>query len=183
MRFFHYRKSTEEKIKEATISLLAERGYRDLTMRDIAKKAGAAVGQLTYYYKKKENLLLEVVDELLESFTDELKEKVKKSDDKLNAIFEFHENLYKDDKEMVKIFLNFTTESLWDDRLKERYKSFVGNITDIVKKTYVDAGNSEDIANSKANFFISSLYGSMAQSLINNDNKISDGMKSYILKV
>ena len=49
MRFIRYKKTTREKIKEATFDMLAEKGYKDLTMRDIAKKADAAVGQLTYY--------------------------------------------------------------------------------------------------------------------------------------
>lgn len=181
MRFFRYRKSTEEKIKEATINLLAEKSYKDLSMRDIARKAGAAVGQLTYYYKKKENLLLEIADEIFTTYVNELTDKVNKSDEKLNAVLEFHEKFYAEDREMVRVLLNFTTESFWDNRLKEKFNYFSDNITGLIEKIYIDMG--VENANAKASFFISSIYGAMAQNLLNNENKLNENMKVMLLKV
>ena len=85
MRFIRYKKTTREKIKEATFDMLAEKGYKDLTMRDIAKRAGAAVGQLTYYYRTKETLVYTVLDEILTGLAAELKAKVDKSENKFDS--------------------------------------------------------------------------------------------------
>lgn len=41
--------------------LFNEYGYKNISMRDIAKKLNISVGNLTYYFKKKEDLIEEVV--------------------------------------------------------------------------------------------------------------------------
>ena len=67
---FH-KKDPSEKIKEATLNLLAEKGYEAISMRKIAKEANVALGQLTYYYKTKDSLIVLVVKEVLEAFYNE----------------------------------------------------------------------------------------------------------------
>ena len=54
---FH-KKDPSEKIKEATLNLLAEKGYEAISMRKIAKEANVALGQLTYYYKTKDSFII-----------------------------------------------------------------------------------------------------------------------------
>ena len=58
---FH-KKNPSEKIKEATINMLAQYTYDEISMRKIAKEANVALGQLTYYYRTKENLIVSVVE-------------------------------------------------------------------------------------------------------------------------
>lgn len=58
--------STKQKILAVARTLFNDYGYNSVSLRDIAKAVGISEGNLTYHFKKKENLieslLLEVVD-------------------------------------------------------------------------------------------------------------------------
>ena len=52
-----FRESTREAIINQAKQLFNERGYFNVSMRDIADKLGISPGNLTYYFKKKEDLI------------------------------------------------------------------------------------------------------------------------------
>lgn len=58
------KKSTRDIIIEQGSLLLEQQGFSNLSMRDIAKKANISVGNLTYYFKTKEDVLLELIEHL-----------------------------------------------------------------------------------------------------------------------
>lgn len=49
--------NTKEKIIEQAYQLFYEKGYFDVSMRDIADSLGMSVGNLTYHFKRKEDLV------------------------------------------------------------------------------------------------------------------------------
>lgn len=49
--------TTKEKILECARTLFNEKGYQNVKMRDISNQLEISVGNLTYHYKKKEDLL------------------------------------------------------------------------------------------------------------------------------
>ncbi len=55
-----------EQIVEAAIAVIAEQGIQHLSLSEIEKKTGLARGQLMYYFRSKEDILLAVFDRLLE---------------------------------------------------------------------------------------------------------------------
>ncbi len=55
---------TKVKIIEEAKKMFNERGYSQVSLRDIANAVGIAIGNLTYYFKKKEDLLNTIVEEL-----------------------------------------------------------------------------------------------------------------------
>jgi AcrR family transcriptional regulator len=55
-----------EQIVDAAVAVIAERGLQGLSLSEIEKKVGMSRGQLTYYFKAKEDILLAVFDRLLE---------------------------------------------------------------------------------------------------------------------
>jgi AcrR family transcriptional regulator len=55
-----------EQIVDAAIAVIAEQGIQHLSLSEIEKKTGMARGQLTYYYKTKEDILLGVFDRLID---------------------------------------------------------------------------------------------------------------------
>jgi AcrR family transcriptional regulator len=55
-----------EQIVEAAIAVITEHGIQGLSLSAIEKKAGMARGQLTYYFKTKEDILLAVFDRILQ---------------------------------------------------------------------------------------------------------------------
>src|ERR1700730_10754489 len=53
-------------IVEAAVATIAEQGLEHISLSAIEKKAGMSRGQLTYYFKAKEDILLAVFDRLLQ---------------------------------------------------------------------------------------------------------------------
>ncbi len=63
---------TRRKIYEAALELFREKGFEQTTMRDIAAKAGVALGATYYYYSSKEAIVLSFYQELQESSHEEM---------------------------------------------------------------------------------------------------------------
>jgi AcrR family transcriptional regulator len=61
-----------EAILEAAAEVLISQGYKKLTLRQIALRAGITVGNLTYYYSSKEALLKDLLDNILHTYLDEM---------------------------------------------------------------------------------------------------------------
>lgn len=61
-----------EIIYKNSVRLFNERGYSYVTMREIAAECGISVGNLTYYYPKKEDLLMLEHDGIMQAFIDEV---------------------------------------------------------------------------------------------------------------
>jgi AcrR family transcriptional regulator len=55
-----------EQIVEAAVAVIAEQGLQRLSLSEIENKIGMSRGQLTYYFKTKEAILLAVFDRLVE---------------------------------------------------------------------------------------------------------------------
>src|SRR5439155_1198287 len=55
-----------EQIVQAATAVIAEQGLQHLSLSEIEKKVGMSRGQLTYYFKAKEDILLAVFDRLLQ---------------------------------------------------------------------------------------------------------------------
>src|SRR4030081_2636058 len=55
-----------EQIVEAAVAIIHEQGLQHLSLSEIEKKAGMSRGQLTYYFKAKEDILLAVFDHMLQ---------------------------------------------------------------------------------------------------------------------
>src|SRR5437763_15026656 len=55
-----------EQIVDAAVAVIAEQGLQHLSLSEVEKKVGMSRGQLTYYFKAKEDILLAVFDRLLD---------------------------------------------------------------------------------------------------------------------
>jgi AcrR family transcriptional regulator len=60
---------TRRKIYEAAMELFREKGFEETTMRDIAAKAGVALGGAYYYYSSKDAIVLAFYREMQETST------------------------------------------------------------------------------------------------------------------
>src|SRR5437868_13019807 len=54
-----------EQIVDAAVAVIAEQGIQELSLSEIETRADMSRGQLTYYFKAKEDILLAVFDRLL----------------------------------------------------------------------------------------------------------------------
>ncbi len=66
-----YKEEAKEKIIQSAIAVFSEKGYRQTTMEDIAKKVGVSRGALYLYFKSKDDLLYAIIqrwDQTMKSF-------------------------------------------------------------------------------------------------------------------
>ncbi|CCK78385.1 TetR/AcrR family transcriptional regulator [Desulfobacula toluolica] len=62
-------KNTQKELFEAGIKVFAKKGYRDATVREICKKAGAAnINAVNYYFGSKEKLYREILDAIFSAY-------------------------------------------------------------------------------------------------------------------
>lgn len=57
-------------LREAALSLFAERGFQETTLRAIADRAGASLGLVYRYFPSKEAIVLSIYQELARSFSE-----------------------------------------------------------------------------------------------------------------
>lgn len=82
---------TRRKIYEAAMEMFREKGFEETTMRDIAAKAGVALGGTYYYFSSKDAIVLAFYHEMQDTSTsmvsDALAEK-KKLKDRIRAVLQ-----------------------------------------------------------------------------------------------
>ncbi|PWT76540.1 MAG: TetR/AcrR family transcriptional regulator, partial [Proteobacteria bacterium] len=79
------------KIYEAAMELFREKGFEETTMRDIAGKAGVALGATYYYYSSKDAIVLAFYREMQETSTplvDEVLGHKKKLKERIHAVID-----------------------------------------------------------------------------------------------
>lgn len=159
MFFSKHKLNTSEKIKKATYELLAFKGYSAISMRDIAKRAGLVVGQLTYHYKTKEHLIESVVDDFTSLIIEKFKEYVEHSNNKVDALQEYIAKMYEEDNATYRILLDFSAQSLWNEQIKIKMNDFFKNLILIIKQAYIDDGDNTQSAGIKAKELVSNIIG------------------------
>lgn len=129
---FKKKKNTSDRIKEATINILARDGYEDISMRKIAKEADVALGQLTYYYKTKNNLIISVVDEILDVFYDGLESRVKGKENKIDEIVNGFETTIDEDESISQLLITVISMAQVNTKLNKRLKAFYDSILNLL---------------------------------------------------
>ena len=82
---------TRRRIYDAALELFREKGFEQTTMRDIAAKAGVALGAAYYYFSAKESIVLAFYQEMQENSHDAILEAMaghKKLKDRLRVVVE-----------------------------------------------------------------------------------------------
>ncbi|MEU6660297.1 helix-turn-helix domain-containing protein [Streptomyces sp. NPDC046821] len=75
------RKRSRERILQATVDLVGERGYEATTLGDIADQAGSARGLVSYYFPGKRQLLQSAVHRLMHRTLEEALEREPRTED------------------------------------------------------------------------------------------------------
>ena len=82
---------TRKRIYEAALELFRENGFEQTTMRDIAQKAGVALGAAYYYFASKEAIVLAFYEEMQAGSKDAILEKMqdqKKLKERIRSVLE-----------------------------------------------------------------------------------------------
>src|SRR5437588_7807651 len=68
------RSTRRQQIVDAAVAVITEQGIQSLSLSEIEARAGMSRGQLTYYFKTKEDILLAVFDRVLQMMCQRMSE-------------------------------------------------------------------------------------------------------------
>jgi AcrR family transcriptional regulator len=126
-----------EKILITAFECLSTRGYANVSMRNIAEEAGVALSQLTYYYKNKEKLFIEVINMMILQYLHEIESNLESATDekeKLASLVRFFKELIRDRPNLLKLFIDFIAQALWIPSFKEQLDSLFRELTEIIER-------------------------------------------------
>ncbi len=96
----------ERKILEAAAIVIAQKGYHDAKVSDIAKLAGVADGTIYLYFKNKDDILLTILSNALKDLNKRLiieLDKINDVEDKLRKIIDNHFNFITQDDSLAQV--------------------------------------------------------------------------------
>lgn len=127
--------STNQKILEQAKILFNEYGYKNVSLRNIAEAAGTTIGNLTYHFPKKDDLVSTMQLELYTDF--------------LNIDFEIEDEEY--------LFRNVISSFKTMDQNRDNNIFFYRNIVELSQESDKIAKNIEEFRRKLYNFYLSSF--------------------------
>lgn len=168
---------SQKAIKYAFLELIAEKGYANITITDIAKKA--LINRKTFYmhYESKKQLYDAIVDELLYILTPTLENiRVLKGKEQRKFITTLLIKV-KENKEIFNILFNDNTNQDFVNKLKERI------ITDLVSKSHIDIkANGTNFTFELLSEAYFTLFMVIIKWWVNTDNITTDNVIEMILE-
>ena len=170
-----------EKILNTAFECLSTRGYAAVTMRNIADKAEVALSQVTYYYKSKENLFLEVINMMIYQYLSEIEQRLESAigkEQKLTALMTFFKELLQINPHLFKLFIDFTAQALWIPSFREKVNSLFERLSEIIEKNLMldlnkSSWKSDYSPRSVAKLILGALYGTSIQLMLSSDSNVS----------
>lgn len=169
--------STSQKILNTAFECLSTKGYANVSIRDIAEKAGVALGQMTYHFKSKETLFLEVIDMMMHQYLSDIEKELKSAvgeKQKFVALIGFFKGLIKDNPKLLKLFIDFTAQALWVPSFRERLNSLLDGLAEIIEKDLLmhqsrDYRCSGYSSRSISKLILGALLGTSIQIILSSD--------------
>lgn len=171
------KKSQSQIILQTAFQCLSTRGYANVSMRDIADEAGVALSQLNYYYKNKEGLFTEVVKMMMHQYLNEVEDELKSTSnakEKITSLVSYFNELIKKKPELLKLFIDFTAQSLWLPSFKRQLKKLFADLSEMIEKsilagTAIKENLREYPSKSLARLVLGALYGTVIQIMLDSD--------------
>lgn len=101
--------SKEEAILDATFECIYEKGIADVSMRSIAEKIGSNQSLIHYYFRNKENLIIELMRRLFDIMLTEIKrflEKPVPPEERVDIIAEAAKNFFRTSRRTFVVFID-----------------------------------------------------------------------------
>ena len=155
----------------AATELFSKKGYPNVSVREIAKKADVVPSQIRYYFDSKENLLKVVIDNVMSDFLSQLAQKLnnqKDPEEKIRIFMAAYKNsLLKNVGEYMLIteLVNMNIYNSGHDQFSEQLLNRFASI--VAKEIFHDLTNNMDTAR----MFIGSLMGAASWILFSDDWK------------
>lgn len=123
----------------AAYKVVAQKGYNDFTIKDIAEEAGLSTGLVHYYFKNKEDLLFKLLKEMNTNLRDNLKKALtdlSEPKDKLMAFCDEAFELVDKEKAYFYVLIDFWAQMNHDNRIRQAnvklFQSYRDEISTII---------------------------------------------------
>ena len=181
----------KRQITGAAYEIIAEKGYYNFTMMDIAKRAGVSSGLIHHYFKDKENMLVTLLREMqqtVRSTTEKALEEVTEPKEKLEVFMDRAFALVENQREYLYVTYDFLTQIKYNERMQrimsKLYRGYRETMVDILREGKVKGVFKEVDEHYTASLFVSIMLGIELQYVIDNTaffyRDYTNRIKSYI---
>lgn len=165
-------KNVKKTILDTAFDCLSKHGFANVSMRDIAKKSGVALSQLTYYFGTKEKLFLEVIDVMMNEYTGKVEQTISAiggAEQKLDALIGYFKDLIKKDQNLLRLFVDLTAQAMWIPSFREKIDSMFKNLALMIESHIT--GDKSSKSKSAAKLIFGALYGTSVQILLEGETE------------
>ncbi|EWG09631.1 TetR/AcrR family transcriptional regulator [Cytobacillus firmus] len=192
-----YKRKKKKEILSGALACFAKKGFQAATIDDIVAYSGISKGAIYNYFKSKEEIYLELLNEQTESANARLAENISilsSAEEKLEYLFDLYRDMSpfsQERKDRITVQLEFTLHSSRDENLNrilnERGKKFFLKMIKDIMEEGQTAGEFRPDAdpNHVAGLFWTFMDGAMLHRVINEEypyRTIIDYVKSLVLQ-
>lgn len=168
-----------QRILDAAFELISEKGYANVSLREIASEANVVLSQLNYYYKNKEGLLIEIIRMTEKKYLREIENVLSSetdSDLRMKDLIKYFQTMLVNDPKVGKLLFDLTNMAMWSNTFKNLLNELFDNIAKLIEK-YILTDEIKDktikgySTRTIARIIFGSLYGASIQVLLNPDDK------------
>ena len=150
--------STKQKILAVARTLFNDYGYNSVSLRDIAKAVGISEGNLTYHFKKKENLIESLLLEAVDTFPTGTPQTL----EELDAIFE---DLQQNVQKNLYFFLHYAQLSQSSPEICQKQSIRYSKLLEKLKRAFQNLNEAglvrDEVFSGEYNNMIDTLYMSI----------------------
>ena len=163
------RQFMETTIAQAAKEVFAESGYQRATLEEIAQRAGMSKATIYIYYKNKDDLFLQVVEELVNSamaITSQEAATAKPPIEKLYAIVRSKMEFYEHERDFFRIYLNekhgleVAPKDPHKRALREMYLQGIQTLSKVIQEG-IDAGVLRPLDSRRLAFFLQEMMNTV----------------------
>ncbi len=180
-------RNTKDQILELAMHYIRKYGYDSFSYADISKELGITKASIHYYYKNKEDLLIDIIDEYI-MFQSNLNERLSEIDNPKEKIKKFFIYEYEGTREEEKCPIVMIENILYkmNEQIRNKFIKLVNveidNLSNILEE-YFKEKNKKNIAVREESIKLLSLYkGNMMYSRALNGVSSIEFILNYIEK-
>lgn len=165
----------KRQITRAAYEVIAQKGYYNFTMMDIAKRAGVSSGLIHHYFKDKENMLVTLLREMQQNIRSSLEkttESVVDPKQKLEIYMDQAFELVESEREYLHVIFDFMTQIKFNERMRgilsKLYRGYREACYSILKEGKEKGVFVEMDEHFLSPFFVATILGLMEQYVIDN---------------
>ena len=157
--------SKKSEIINALFKCLYESGVSGITMRQIAQEANINLGSLHYYFRSKENLLIEFNKAVFTRFIEDVKARYEPFDSpekKLDAFFYGGRDFVLAQKELFVVLIDVWSISVRNPEMQETFSALYRDLANVMDEI-LEEGEEKGVFNKVPKQTLSRLYVSFVE--------------------